>query len=411
MTPATTARGMPRWLVVLLGLAATVITVDGLRAAADTIAPIVLALVLTATAHPVLGWCRRRGLPQWLAVVATLLVVYAVVIGLVLALAASLGRLTSVLPEYSEQWTELLDDVRAGLQHLGLDADETRQALDGVQLQSVVGFLGQLFGGLLGVLGGLLFVLATVAFMCVDATSLTRRLDSVPGISPGLGSSLAGCVRSTRSYLVVSTVFGLIVAVVDAGALLLLGVPLPWTWALLAFITNYIPNIGFVIGLVPPALLALLDGGPRQALLVVLVYCVVNFVIQSVIQPKFVGDAVGLSITATFLSLVAWAAVLGALGALLAIPLSLLAKAVFLDHDPDNRWALALVSGPAADSRAPSRRHHQEPSPVDGRSPAGQPDRDDAGGDPPIPTGTPVPAEVDPLPRPTAPVPRPPAPE
>ena len=69
MTAATTARGVPRWLIVLLGLAATVITVTGLRHAADTIAPIVLALVLTVTAHPVLVWCRRRGLPQWLAVV------------------------------------------------------------------------------------------------------------------------------------------------------------------------------------------------------------------------------------------------------------------------------------------------------------------------------------------------------
>jgi predicted PurR-regulated permease PerM len=370
MTEATTARGVPRWLVVLLGLAATVIAVTGLHAAADTIAPIVLALVLTVTAHPVLGWCRRRGLPQWLAVIVTLLVVYVVVIGLVVALAASVGRLTSVLPQYSEQWADLLDDIRSVLQQLGIDADEARQALDDVQLQSVVGFLGQLFGGLLGVAGVLLFVLATVAFMCVDATSLTRRLDSVPGMSPGLGGALAGCVRSTRSYLVVSTVFGLIVAVVDAGALLLLGVPLPWTWALLAFITNYIPNIGFVIGLVPPALLALLDSGPRQALVVVLVYCAVNLVIQSIIQPKFVGDAVGLSITATFLSLVAWAAVLGPLGALLAIPLSLLAKAVFLDHDPDNRWALALVSGPAGDGRSPPRRRHHGRSPADAERPA-----------------------------------------
>src|SRR3954447_2883059 len=163
VTAATTAaRGVPRWLVVLLGLAATVITVTGLRAAAATIAPVVLALVLTAAAHPVLRWCRRHGAPQWLAVVATLLVVYAVVIGLVVALAASVGRLTSVLPQYSEQWADLLDDIRSALQQVGIDSDEARQALDGVQLQSVVGFLGQLFGGLLGVAGVLLFVLFTV---------------------------------------------------------------------------------------------------------------------------------------------------------------------------------------------------------------------------------------------------------
>ena len=122
--------------------------------------------------------------------------------------------------------------------------------------------------------------------------------------------------------------FGLIVAVIDTGALALMGIPVPLLWGLLAFITNYIPNIGFVIGLVPPAVLGLLEGGPGLCLAVVAVYSVINLVIQTVIQPKIVGDAVGLSTSLTFLSLVFWAWVLGALGALLAIPLSLLVKAV-----------------------------------------------------------------------------------
>ena len=79
------------------------------------------------------------------------------------------------------------------------------------------------------------------------------------------------------------------------------GVPLPLTWGLLAFITNYIPNIGFIIGLIPPAILGLLEGGPSLMLAVIAVYCVLNVVIQSVIQPKVVGDAVGLSTTLTLL--------------------------------------------------------------------------------------------------------------
>ena len=96
--------------------------------------------------------------------------------------------------------------------------------------------------------------------------------------------------------------FGLIVALVDVTALYWLDVSLPWLWGLLSFITNYIPNIGFVLALVPPALLALLQGGVGQAVFVVVAYSVINLVIQSLIQPKFVGDAVGLSVTLTFLS-------------------------------------------------------------------------------------------------------------
>jgi predicted PurR-regulated permease PerM len=104
-------------------------------------------------------------------------------------------------------------------------------------------------------------------------------------------------------------------------ALYWLDVPLPWLWGLLAFITNYIPNIGFVLGLIPPALLALLGGGVRQAVLVIVAYSVINPVIQSLIQPKVVGDTVGLSITLTFLSLVFWTFVIGPLGAAAGGPL------------------------------------------------------------------------------------------
>jgi AI-2 transport protein TqsA len=136
----------------------------------------------------------------------------------------------------------------------------------------------------------------------------------------------------------------LIVALVDVAALYWLGVPLPWLWGLLSFITNYIPNIGFVLGLIPPALLALLQGGVRQAVLVIVAYSGINFMIQSLLQPKFVGDAVGLSVTLTFLSLVFWTFVIGPLGALLAVPLSLFVKALLVDADPDGRWLDPLIA-------------------------------------------------------------------
>jgi AI-2 transport protein TqsA len=156
--------------------------------------------------------------------------------------------------------------------------------------------------------------------------------------------ALTSFARATRQYIVVSTVFGLLVALVDVAALYWLDVPLPWLWGLLAFITNYVPNIGFVLGLIPPALLALLEGGVRQAVLVIVAYSVINLVIQSLIQPKVVGDTVGLSITLTFLSLVFWTFVIGPLGALLAVPLTLLTKALLVDADPAARWLDPLIT-------------------------------------------------------------------
>jgi predicted PurR-regulated permease PerM len=112
----------------------------------------------------------------------------------------------------------------------------------------------------------------------------------------------------------------------------------------LAFITNYIPNIGFIIGLVPPTIIALLDKDVVTAIIVVVVYCVLNFVIQTIIQPRVVGVTVGLSATLSFLSLIVWATILGASGAFLAIPLSLLVKALLVDVDPEQNWVGVLLS-------------------------------------------------------------------
>src|SRR5262249_4764827 len=134
-------------------------------------------------------------------------------------------------------------------------------------------------------------------------------------------------------------------AVIDSLALVIMGVPGAFIWGVLSFVTNFIPNIGFVIGVIPPALIALLDGGPGLMIAVIVVYVVINFVIQTVIQPRIVADAARLSSTLTFLSLVFWSWAIGPLGALLAVPLSLLLKSLLIEADPEARWMLPLISG------------------------------------------------------------------
>ena len=151
-------------------------------------------------------------------------------------------------------------------------------------------------------------------------------------------------------------------AVIDTGFLWWVGVPLPLLWGMLAFITNYIPNVGFIIGVVPPALLGLLQGGPKLMIIVIIGYSLINFVIQSIIQPKVMADAVNLSLTLTFVSLIFWTFVIGAMGAILAVPLTLLSKALLFDVDPNTRWMSSLVTGgpappeDAADAAAATTR-------------------------------------------------------
>ena len=334
---------LPRGLLVLLTAAGAVVTVAGLRAASGIVGPAFLALVIVITIHPLLAWLQRHRVPSWLAVVLTMVCAYALILALAGALVFSAARLATLLPEYQAQFSGLVDRATERLAEAGVTQEQINSVISRFNLGSLIGVLQRVLSGATTVASDVTFVLVLLFFLIMDGSSFPRRLAAAAGQRPRLVEALASFAGATRQWVVVSTVFGLIVALADVAALYWLGVPLPWLWGLLSFITNYVPNIGFVLGLVPPALLALLQGGVRQAVLVVVAYSVINFVIQSLFQPKFVGDAVGLSVTLTFLSLVFWSYVIGPLGALLAVPLSLFVKALLVDADPASRWLVPLI--------------------------------------------------------------------
>ncbi len=219
------------------------------------------------------------------------------------------------------------------------------EAIDALDANRLLSLATNLAGAIVALLSNLFFLVTLALFMAFDTRSTERGFAAVRDKRPYLVDALVSFANGTRSYMAVSAGFGLIVAVIDYFALVLMGVPGAFVWAVLAFVTNFIPNIGFVIGVIPPALIALLEGGPGLMLGVIVVYSVINVVIQSVIQPRYVGDKVGLSPTITMLSLVFWAWALGALGALLAVPMSLLARALLVEADPDARWTLPLIAG------------------------------------------------------------------
>ena len=350
---------LPRGVIVLLAIAGAAIAVAALRTFAGIAGPVMLALILTVAVSPLGNLLAMRGMPRWAVALTGMLVVQATLIGLAVVMVISLAQLVALLPTYEDRFAELVDDLGRSLAELGIGQEQVRQTLQNVDLGSLLGVVQGWLTGLLSTLSGFTLVIATVFFMALDSTRFPDRLRAAAVQKPRVVAALAGFARSNNRYLLVSTIFGLIVALIDTLVLYWLEVPLAPLWGLLSFITNYIPNIGFVIGLVPPALLGLLDGGPRTMAAVIVSYCLVNFVIQSIIQPKVVGDVVGLSATLTFLSLIVWTWILGPLGAVLAIPMTLLVKALLVDIDPAARWLGELIS---ADRVRPGPLEPGEPS-------------------------------------------------
>lgn len=369
--PAQSTSRLPRAVLLLLGAAGAVVAGAGIRAASGVVGPILVAVVLTVALAPVGYWARRKGWPGWAATLLAMVAAYAVVLFLVVTVAFSLVRLAELLPSYLPRSEELSKELTDKLGSLGLAKGPTSTSVDQLDLSKVTNLVTELLSSLLGILGNLFFLVTLLFFMTADAVLVAAGISGLKGSKPEMAASLERFAFATRRYLVMASIFGGIVAVLDTGALWLMGIPLPLLWGLLAFVTNFIPNIGFVIGVIPPALIALLDQGWTAMLAVIVVYSVLNVVIQSFIQPRFVGDAVGLSPTVTFMSLAVWAFLLGPIGALLAVPMTLLVRALLIDPDPAAGWASMLIGSTQVvddpePEPPPSNQAEDSPAPMAG---------------------------------------------
>jgi AI-2 transport protein TqsA len=342
---------LPPTLVLLLGIAGAVVAIGGMRSVASIIAPTFLAITLIIAVFPIYR-ALSTVLPKALGAVVMLLLLYGILALLVGSLGLAAGKLATELPKYTDTFDKLVGDGQDALIGWGITQDQIDNAMSGFEIKDLTGIARSLANTLGSLTTSMLFLLTVMLFLTMDAGGFPKRLRSVHRAKPDIADALADFGERVRKYWVVSTLFGLIVAVIDSIALMILDVPLPLTFGLLAFVTNYIPNIGFVIGLVPPALLALLDGGVEKMIWVVVVYSVANFVIQTVLQPKFTGDAVGINATTAFLSLIFWSYVFGALGALLAIPFTLLVKSVLIDRDPKARWLNQFIASAPDEKRS-----------------------------------------------------------
>lgn len=329
----------PAGIKVLLAAALATVACVGLYQVRNLVAPAFFALTLVLTVRPIQRALIRARVPKWLAGTITILVIILVLGGVIGLFAWTMADLPATLSDYTNRFEALTNDVLTFLDNRGFSTDRLQEEITkNFSVTSVMSTLSSVFSSVTSVGSALLVISVCVLFVTMDMGTMDARARIVENHDSSIFHSLAAFEGRVRQYWLVSTIFGAIVAIIDGVVLALLGVPMAPAWAMLSFITNYIPNIGFVIGLIPPALLGLVDGGWLTALWVVIAYSAINATIQGVIQPKYTGDAVGLSATMTFISLLFWALVVGPLGTILAVPLTLFAKTILVDTSPSTRW-------------------------------------------------------------------------
>jgi AI-2 transport protein TqsA len=341
----------PRAAIILLGLAGATVAGIGISSLRGILAPTLLTLVLTICAAPVRDWLPARGVPRGIATPTIVLVVFGVLAAFVYAIVIALIQFVAMLPTYSDQFAQIGESVARWLGSVGIGQAQIQDIVTGIDPRNIVATVVGALGGVVNLTGALVIVLTMMILMAADSAYARVIFGQLGAINPDFIAAITQYTSNVRRYMVVTTLLGIAQGTLNSTALAILGVPSALLWGMLAFLCSFIPNVGYFIALVPPLFFGFLVGGWSTAIVVLVVYAVINAVVQSIVQPRVVGQAVSLSQTVTLFSVLFWAVIIGPIGAILAVPLTLLAKAVLMDADPRARvWQPAV--GPTAETRA-----------------------------------------------------------
>ena len=332
--------------------AAFVIIIAGIRVAQPILAPFLLSVFIVIICGPPLFFLHRKGVPRGLALLIVVAAVLAIGVILAVLVGTSVGDFSSSLPVYEARLKEQMSALLAWLGGLGIHVPH-RGLPEAFNPAAAMKLVSRLLTGLGGVLTNAFLIILTVTFMLGEASGFFEKLRSTMADPDRSFETIDKVFFSIQHYMGLKTVMSLATGIAIAAWLAILGVDYPVLWGLLAFLFNYIPNIGSILAAVPAVLLALLQLGATPALLAGLGYLVVNTVVGNVIEPRIMGRGLGLSTLVVFLSLVFWGWVLGTVGMLLSVPLTMTIK-VGLDSHENTRW-IAVLLGPAAQVDAASQ--------------------------------------------------------
>lgn len=353
--------GMTPLLRLLITGACTVIVIGGLKLAAPVLTSIFLALLIAISVMPLVNWLKRKGLPGWLAMVVIVLAVFIIVTFIIVIVVVSAGQLDDNLPVYQARVTEIKDDISGLLEGYGIDAQNVLN-LDVFEPNRIINATASIAISVASAMSNWIFVLLIAVFIMIEAAGYPAKLmDAVCQGSP-MPDRLISLNRDIRSYVLLTAWLGLLVAVLNTILLLALGVDYAVLWGVLSFLFSFIPVIGFIIALIPPVVLALLESGWASAVIVLAGYLLINNLVDNVLKPKIMGQGLNLSPLVIILSLFFWAWVFGAVGAILAVPLTMTVKKVVLEASDDSRWLAIMME--------PVRKHEPEPTsgPVPGQA-------------------------------------------
>lgn len=327
----------------LIVLASVVVVLAGLRAARTILLPFLFAMVLAILMLPLVQWMERNRLPRFVAITSAVLTVLSSLVLVASFTGQSLQEFGGNLPSYQVALTVQYTELLAWLAARGVDP-EALSLQDSFDPGSVMSVVGSTLNGVLDILSNTILVTITMAFMLAEASAFPDKLArAFPVEDPEMGG-WQKLIGSVQHYLLLKTITSAVTGTLVGVFLTLLGVDSAMLWGFLAFVLNFIPTIGSVIAAIPAVLIALILIGPGTAVLTALGYLTINVGIGNVLEPRLMGDQLGLSPMVVFLSLVFWGWLWGPAGMLLSVPLTVVVRSV-MAYRTETVW-LATLLGP-----------------------------------------------------------------
>ena len=335
----------------LIGTASLIVVIAGLKSAASLLVPLAMAVFLALINLPLLNFLRARRLPTFIAVVSTMVTTLSVLALIVWLITGSLARFTDKVPEYRQELRatyqnsiEWLDQRGVPTQDLNRDALDPAQALDvGVQALTRAAEAVKNVG----------LVLLTIIFILFEAAGFPDKLQAAFGRRSS--SERYEKIRlEVQRYLGMKTLVSLFTGLFVTIPLWAMQIEFALLWGLIAFLLNYIPNLGSALAAIPPVIVTLVERGAGWAIGVAVVFIVVNTIFGNFVEPYLMGRRLGMSTLVVFLSLVFWGWVWGPIGMLLSVPLTMILK-IMMENTEDFRWLAVLLSGqPETPKKSPA---------------------------------------------------------
>lgn len=338
---ADTTTGLGGGARTLLVLAAFAIVVAGLKSAASLIQPFLVAMLLAAISLPLMHWLRSRRVPRALSALITILVVLAVLTVAGFLVGGSINNFTEALPRYQTRLQAMVTSGIAWLNQQGVEVPQDAVS-DLVNPGIVLDMVGNLLTTVATFLSKTVLVMLTTVFILLEAAGFSDKLRIAFGGDRERVLWFSTIRMKIQRYLMVKTLISLATGLAIGLSLWALQIDFPLLWALLAFVLNFIPNLGSILAALPTVLLTVVQHGIGRAIVVGIIYLIVNMSLGNALEPYFMGRRLGLSTLVVFLSMVFWGWILGPLGMLLSVPLTMIVK-IMLENTSDLRWLAVLL--------------------------------------------------------------------